>query len=213
MQTEAPPTAEAPAAAPPKTFQSKYTRTNAVTRRLVGGFFDALGEAVRTTQGVASALEVGCGEGVSTEKIRAMLPAGALLHGSDINRQRLAAARERNPGVPIIEESIYNLSRPDQSYDLVFALEVLEHLEDPAAALAEVCRVSRRWVITSVPREPVWRMLNLMRLRYVGGLGNTPGHLQHWSKGAFSAFVSQKLNVRRRLSPFPWTMIVGEVRR
>ena len=213
MQTEAPPTADAAPAEAPRTFQSKYTRTNVVTRRLVGGFFDALGEAVRTTEGVTSALEVGCGEGVSTEKIRAMLPPGTKLHGSDINRQRLAAARERNPGVPIIEESIYDLARPDRSYDLVFALEVLEHLEDPAAALAEVCRVSRRWVICSVPREPVWRVLNLVRLRYVGGLGNTPGHLNHWSKGGFTGFVSRKLDVTKRLSPLPWTMIVGEVRR
>jgi 2-polyprenyl-3-methyl-5-hydroxy-6-metoxy-1,4-benzoquinol methylase len=210
MQTEAPPTDAAP---PPKLFQNKYTRTNVVTRRLLGGFFSALGEAVATTDGVASALEVGCGEGVSTEKIRAMLKPGVVFHASDINRQRLEAARQRNPGVPIAEESIYGLSRPDRSYDLVFALEVLEHLEDPAAALREVCRVSRRWVITSVPREPVWRMLNLARLRYVGGLGNTPGHLQHWSQAAFTDFVSKQLTVRKRLAPFPWTMIVGEVKR
>jgi ubiquinone/menaquinone biosynthesis C-methylase UbiE len=150
---------------------------------------------------------------VSTEKIKRMLPPGALLHASDINRQRLAAARERNPGVPIVEESIYNLSRPDKSYDLVFVLEVLEHLDDPRRALEEVCRVSRRWVICSVPREPVWRALNLMRLKYVGGLGNTPGHVNHWSKAAFTEFVAEKLNVRSRLSPFPWTMIVGEVKR
>ena len=205
MQTEAPP----PQA---KTFQSKYTRTNAVTRRLVGGFFDALGRAVSSVENVGSAFEVGCGEGVSTEKIKRMLPAGALLHASDINRQRLAAARERNPGIPIAEESIYQLGRPDKSYDLVFCLEVLEHLEEPDKALTEICRVSRRWVICSVPREPVWRVLNLMRLKYVGGLGNTPGHLNHWSKAAFTAFVSRRLNVRRRLSPFPWTMIVGEVK-
>ena len=213
MPDQAPPTEAPPPAAQPRTFQSKYTRTNVVTRRLVGGFFDALGEAVRTTEGVAGALEVGCGEGVSTQKIRAMLPPGATLHASDINQQRLAAARERNPGVPIIEESIYHLSRPDRSYDLVFALEVLEHLEDPAAALEEVCRVSKRWVICSVPREPVWRALNLLRLKYVAGLGNTPGHLNHWSKGAFTGFVAQKLDVKKRFSPLPWTMIVGEVRR
>jgi ubiquinone/menaquinone biosynthesis C-methylase UbiE len=205
MQTEAPP-AEA------KTFQSKYTRTNAITRRLVGGFFDALGQAVASVDGVTSAFEVGCGEGVSTEKIKRMLPPGTLLHASDINRQRLAAARERNPEIPIAEESIYQLGRPDKSYDLVFCLEVLEHLEEPGRALAEICRVSRRWVVCSVPREPVWRMLNLMRLRYVGGLGNTPGHLNHWSKGAFTDFVSERLAIRRRLSPFPWTMIVGEVK-
>ena len=196
-----------------KTFQSKYARQNVVTRRLVGGFFDALGQAVASVDGVRSALEVGCGEGVSTEKIKKMLPPGTLLHASDINRQRLAAARERNPDVPIIEESIYNLSRPDRSYDLVFTLEVLEHLDDPQRALAEICRVSKRWVICSVPREPVWRVLNLMRLKYVGGLGNTPGHVNHWSKGAFTDFVNQRLDVRKRLSPFPWTMIVGEVKR
>ena len=203
--------ADAPVA--PKTFQSKYRRSNVITRRLLGGFFHALGRAVSTVGPVASALEVGCGEGVSTEKIKRMLPPGALLHASDINRERLAAARERNPEIPIIEESIFNLARPDRSYDLVFTLEVLEHLDDPERALADICRVSRRWVICSVPREPVWRALNLMRLKYVGGLGNTPGHVNHWSKQGFTDFVSRRLDVRRRLSPFPWTMIVGEVRR
>ena len=95
----------------------------------------------------------------------------------------------------------------------MFCLEVLEHLDDPDAALAEICRVSKRWVITSVPREPVWRALNLMRLKYVSGLGNTPGHLNHWSKGRFTRFVGTRLDVRKTLSPFPWTMLVGEVRR
>ena len=208
-----PTTDPAPRAVVPRTLQTKYTRTNPVTRRLLGGFFAALEEAVSAAGAVGGALEVGCGEGVSTERIRAMLPPEALLHASDINRVRLAAARERNPGVPIIEESIYHLSRPDRSYDLVFCLEVLEHLDDPAAALGEVCRVSKRWVVTSVPREPVWRALNLARLKYVSGLGNTPGHINHWSKRAFTAFVGNRLDVRRVFSPFPWTMVLGEVRR
>jgi 2-polyprenyl-3-methyl-5-hydroxy-6-metoxy-1,4-benzoquinol methylase len=207
------PTGPASRAIIPNTLQSKYAKTNAITRRLLAGFFGALDEAVSTAGAVSSALEVGCGEGVSTEKIRAMLPPGALLHASDINRVRLAAARERNPGIPIIEESIYSLSRADRSYDLVFCLEVLEHLDDPDAALAEICRVSRRWVVTSVPREPVWRVLNLMRLKYVSGLGNTPGHLNHWSKPGFTDFVGRRLDVRKILSPFPWTMVVGEVKR
>lgn len=197
----------------PKTFQGKYNSANAVGRRLVGGFFEALRDAVTSAEGVGSALEVGCGEGVSTARIKTMLSPGAVLHASDINPERLTAARERNPGVSITEESIDNLSRPAGSFDLVLALEVLEHVEEPELALAEVCRVSRRWVICSVPREPVWRMLNLARLKYVGGWGNTPGHLNHWSKGGFTGFAKRHLDVRKRLSPFPWTMIVGEVRR
>lgn len=200
-----------PRAAP--TFQAKYGPGNAVARRLVEGFFRSLARAIESVQPVGRALEVACGEGVSTERIRALLPPGALLHASDINRQRLRAARQRNPTVPIVEESIYHLARPDQAYDLVLALEVMEHLGDPRRALAEVCRVSRRWVVCSVPREPVWRALNVARLKYVGALGNTPGHVNHWSTRSFARFVAPHLDVRTCLTPLPWTIIVGEVRR
>jgi hypothetical protein len=30
-----------------------------------------------------------------------------------------------------------------------------------------------------VPREPIWRIGNMARGRYLGDLGNTPGHIQH----------------------------------
>jgi 2-polyprenyl-3-methyl-5-hydroxy-6-metoxy-1,4-benzoquinol methylase len=194
-------------------FQAKYTTGNAISRRLVGGFFDALGRAVAGVGNVRRVLEVGCGEGVSTERLGQMLPPDATLRAGDIDADRLAAARQRNPGVAFANESIYELSCEDRSFDLVVMLEVLEHLADPVAALREACRASRRWVICSVPREPLWRALNLARGSYVGSLGNTPGHLNHWSARSFTRFVGSQLDVRQRLSPLPWTMIVGEVRR
>jgi hypothetical protein len=92
-------------------------------------------------------------------------------------------------------------------------MEVLEHLEDPERGFAEVCRVSKRWVIATVPREPIWRMLNMARLKYVTSLGNTPGHLNHWSARGFRKFVGHFANVHACRTPLPWTVVLAEVRR
>ena len=193
-------------------FRTKYTKTNALTRRLLDGFFRAVGESI-AGRDIKSALEVGCGEGFSTAKLRQMLPADASLRACDVEQRLVDEARQRNPGIPIERESIYELPHADASYDAVFVMEVLEHLDDPARGLAEVCRVSKRWVIATVPREPIWRMLNLARLKYVTGLGNTPGHLNHWSARSFRRFVGGFADVRECRKPLPWTVVLAEVRR
>ena len=58
-------------------------------------------------------------------------------------------------------------------------------MPDPEATLAEMARVARRHLLVSVPREPLWRGLNMARGAYLRDLGNTPGHVNHWSKRAF----------------------------
>lgn len=195
-------------------FRTKYVKTNFVTRKLLGGFFNGIGELLREPglSDVRSAIEVGCGEGFSTQKLREMLPRDATFRASDVEQRLVNEAREKNPGVTIERESIYELPHADNSFDLVFVLEVLEHLDDPAKALAEVCRVSKKWVIASVPREPIWCMMNFARFKYVTALGNTPGHLNHWSANAFRGFVQSRANVRARRTPLPWTMVLAEVR-
>lgn len=193
-------------------FRSKYTKTNAITRRLLDGFFRAVGESI-AGKDIQSALEVGCGEGFSTVKLREMLPAAATLRACDVEQRLVEEARLRNPGIPIEQESIYELPYENASHDAVFVMEVLEHLEDPARGLAEVCRVSKRWVVATVPREPIWRMLNFARLKYVTSLGNTPGHLNHWSSGGFAKFVGKIAEVRQVRKPLPWTVVLAEVRR
>ena len=62
-------------------------------------------------------------------------------------------------------------------------------------------------LIISVPREPLWRILNMARCKYLSDFGNTPGHLQHWSKGGITALVQRYFEVVEVLSPLPWTMI------
>jgi SAM-dependent methyltransferase len=195
-------------------FRTKYVKTNVITRRLLAGFFDGIGDLLKHPglDAVRSAMEVGCGEGFSTQKLRDLLPPQCALRASDVEQRLVDEARRNNPGLTIERESIYELPHADGAFDVVFVLEVLEHLDDPARALAEVCRVSRRWVIASVPREPIWRVLNLARLKYVTALGNTPGHINHWSASKFQQFVNRRAPVRARRTPLPWTMVLAEVK-
>jgi ubiquinone/menaquinone biosynthesis C-methylase UbiE len=104
-----------------------------------------------------------------------------------------------------------DLPFPDRSFDLAAAIEVLEHVPDPAAALRELRRVARGDVVLSVPREPIWRVANLARGKYWGDLGNTPGHIQHWSRSAFVRQVGAHFDVTTVHSPTPWTMVVARV--
>ena len=56
---------------------------------------------------------------------------------------------------------------------------------------------SSRWLLVSVPREPLWRGLNLARGSYLRELGNTPGHLNHWSKRRFASLLAPPRGGRR----------------
>jgi 2-polyprenyl-3-methyl-5-hydroxy-6-metoxy-1,4-benzoquinol methylase len=193
-------------------FRSKYTEERGVARKLLDGFFRSVNDCVADTT-AQSAIEVGCGEGFSTQRLRKMLSPSASFRASDIETRLVQAARTNNPGMTIEQESIYQLPHATGAFDLVFVLEVLEHLEDPAKGLAEICRISNRWVIASVPREPIWRMLNFARLKYVTALGNTPGHLNHWSSVGFAKFIGRQTAVKRLEQPLPWTVVLAEVRR
>jgi hypothetical protein len=71
-----------------------------------------------------------------------------------------------------------------------------------------MARCAKRYLLVSVPREPLWRGLNLARGAYVKQLGNTPGHLNHWSKRSFIGLLGKHGEVVEARSPFPWTMLL-----
>ena len=105
--------------------------------------------------------------------------------------------------------SILDVGCGEGEFELAAAIEVLEHVPDPEHTVAEMARVARGGhLLVSVPREPLWRALNMARGAYLRDLGNTPGHVNHWSKRAFVRLLSQHGEVVQARSPFPWTMLL-----
>ena len=49
--------------------------------------------------------------------------------------------------------------------------------------------------------------LNLARGKYLTALGNTPGHVQHWSSQAFVKLIERYFEVLDMRRPLPWTML------
>jgi len=184
----------------------KYASQNPIERRLMNVFFASLDRALPVTP-PHSILEVGVGEAEVAERVRGRYPQ-ARFAGIDLPDEELAAAWCAR-GVPGSLADIARLPFPDSCFDLVLGIEVLEHVPDPCAALAELARVATASadVVLSVPREPIWRLANLARGKYLPALGNTPGHVQHWSKRGFAALVGSRFEVRSVAAPFPWTMV------
>ncbi len=190
----------------------KYGTSNPVARRLMAGFMSDLDELVERS-GAREAHEVGCGEGEVSIRLARR---GIRVRGTDAFPRVLEEARRRAAaaGVEVDFEAaaVEELDPATHAAELVLCCEVLEHLEDPRRGLEMLARLARPWLIASVPREPLWRALNLARLSYVGALGNTPGHLSHWSKRGFERFLGERFEVVEIRSPIPWTMALCRAR-
>jgi ubiquinone/menaquinone biosynthesis C-methylase UbiE len=185
----------------------KYTARNPAIRWLTQRWvanLDRVFAHLDHDEPVGRALEVGCGEGVIADKLQRRFGEVVAL---DLPDAGLRADWRSYPGPRFLHASAHQLPFGDDQFDVVVAAEVLEHLPDPVKGLHEMARVGRRHLVLSVPREPIFRSCNLVAGRYVRDLGNTPGHLNHWSKRGFVRFVSQVAEVRDVTSPFPWTTV------
>jgi 2-polyprenyl-3-methyl-5-hydroxy-6-metoxy-1,4-benzoquinol methylase len=186
----------------------KYGSSNPLVRRLMAGFEGTLAELFARAA-PDSVLDVGCGEGVLTHRWAEQLGERRIV-GIDLDDAKLRAEWEtrRRPNLEYLAMPAERLPFAANEFDLAAAIEVLEHVPDPQHTLAEMARVAARHLLVSVPREPLWRALNVARGAYVRELGNTPGHLNHWSRRSFVRLLERHGEVLERRSPFPWTMLL-----
>jgi ubiquinone/menaquinone biosynthesis C-methylase UbiE len=203
--------ADLPAATVPtgNTFD-KYGSSNPLVRRLMDSFEQTMSELFDVAQ-PRSIVDIGCGEGVLTERWAARTPGRVV--GIDLDDPKLRSEWDRRsrPNLEFRTGFGHELGCEDREFDMATAMEVLEHVPDPEAVLAEMKRVSARWVLVSVPREPLWRVLNMGRGAYLSQLGNTPGHLNHWSKRGFAQLLRRYGEIVELRSPLPWTMALVHV--
>lgn len=201
-----------PAVAEPETpgvvignHTAKYTASHPAIRWLTERWVTRLTRMIdrAAREGLSEVAEVGCGEGVIAELLHARCGRTVAL---DLPDAGLRSEWKTRPGPGYLHGDALRLPLPDDAVDLVVCAEVLEHVTDPRRALQELARVSRRSLVVSVPREPLFRGSNLVAGRYVRDLGNTPGHLNHWSRRSLVRFLSSVGEVRAVDTPYPWTI-------
>ena len=159
--------------------------------------------------GKSNIYEAGCGEGNLSLMLKEK---GYQVHGSDFSKSIINIARAEKEGYrkSMFEvKSIYNLNSNTDKRDLVCCCEVLEHIEHPRKGLESLLNIVGQYIIMSVPREPIWRAMNFVRGKYISEWGNTPGHINHWSRRQFVDLVSDYFEPLVVLTPLPWTMILA----
>lgn len=186
----------------------KYGSTNPVVKRLMAGFESTLQELFERAD-PQSLLDVGCGEAVLTHRWAQRLAPRRIV-GIDLEDPAIQSEWSQRQALNLEYRVMKaeNLPFADGEFDVATAIEVLEHVPDPAHTVAEMARVASGHLLVSVPREPLWRAVNVARGAYWSDLGNTPGHVNHWSKRAFASLLSRHGEVVEARSPVPWTMLL-----
>src|SRR5215203_3395575 len=103
-------------------FGHKYTEEGQgkIGAKLLDGYFRAVNDLLKSSGKLKSkkkmvAIELGCGEGYSTVKLRKMLPKNIELQASEYVKDLLPTVKKLNPGVKVFQESIYELKHKDNT--------------------------------------------------------------------------------------------------
>lgn len=185
----------------------KHTTQNPISRFFLNNFSQVLLNDIKTLK-PDSILDVGAGEGFVLERLRKANIAKKL-EGIEYMDEAIALGKKMNPHVKIKKGDIYKLPYKDNTFELVICTEVLEHLEDPENALKELKRVSNKYLVLSVPNEPLFTIQRFLRGKNILKLGDHPEHIQHWNSGSFQKFVGQHITIKSVKTPLPWTLLIG----
>lgn len=187
----------------------KHTSKNPLQKILIENFYKNLIELSQPLKPF-SILDAGCGEGITLNKL-INNGIGEKLEGVEPLKLAIKLSKKVNPNLKIIQGDIYSLPYKKNSFDLVICTEVLEHLTNPEDALDELKRVSKKYLLISVPNEPYFTFQRIIRGKNLLHFGAHPEHIQHWTSGGFKKFLKKnRLKIKKVRRPFAWTMILLE---
>ena len=190
------------------TVKSSLKKFSFLQRFLIDNFYTVLLREIRKLN-PDSILDAGCGEGFTLHKLEEA-KIGKKLSGFDFLDTAIQIGKKQYPGLNLKQGDIYHIDAKPNTYDVVICSEVLEHLERPEEALKELIRVSKKYVVLSVPEEPLFMMGNLLRGKNIKRFGNDIEHIQHWTSKGFAKFVGKHLTVESRITPLPWTLLIAQ---
>ena len=122
-------------------------------------------------------LDVGCGTGLNAKALAAK---GHDVVGVDISAEAIKKFREAG-----FEGQQWDIAKgfpyPENSFDLVYASEIIEHIVDPEVFLAEIYRILRPCgtLVLSTPNSAFWPF------RLLALVGRTASEVQHWGHVRF----------------------------
>jgi SAM-dependent methyltransferase len=189
------------------TAGGKYDNPNILARRLIGQFDRAIAELAGYAR-PTTILEVGCGEGHVTQLLLDATDARILATDLSATVLEEAQANLSSNRVSYRTVNVMSLEPLGPAPDMVVCCEVLEHLEHPQGGLEALLTQRAEWYLLSVPREPIWRAMNIARGAYLKECGNSPGHLQHWSRRGFLRFIGRLFRPVIVRAPLPWTVVL-----
>ena len=186
----------------------KHLNPNPLQRWLLTRFHRSVVEIARQAD-ARRILDAGCGQGFVIHQIEEDGLAGSIT-GADLDTVALAWGRAHEvTQQPLTAANVRRLPFPDDTFDLVLCLEVLEHLPRPHEGLRELLRVSGRYILLSVPHEPFFRGINLARGKHIKALGNDPEHLQLFTGRTFRRLVADQARLIWHGYSFPWQIALA----
>lgn len=95
----------------------------------------------------------------------------------------------------------------DKTVDVLVGGASLATLDDPAAGLRELARVTRRHLVLAIPRDPVFRLAELVAAPHARAMGVPPGARRGWTAPGFIRLASTVGAVADVTKPLPWTLV------
>ncbi len=189
-------------------FYNKYETKNPIELLLMGNFKKKFIKSIEKLS-IENIYEIGAGEGYLLQIIQDTIPSFNLF-GSDIDFGLVSNSNKNTDGIRWVINSAEFIPLSTNSIDLLLASEVLEHLQNPHLFLLECQRIQAKYYFFSVPFEPLWRILNIIRGKYIKNLGNTPGHINHFSRKKIFKLIDEYLLVEEISLVFPWIFVMAK---